>query len=1453
MFKIILLLLLFPISANAVNISVEELQELQEQRLGFVSQSNWNSVLSAYLQPTTQLGVLLNGVDLYLSFGSVYGSSGYGVRDNSGTMQFSNDGGSWADFGSGGGSGTVTSVGMTVPTGLEVANSPITTSGTLAVIYLAGYEGLRTASSTNWNAFFDTPSTVITDGNGLTWSSNTLNFDGGDTPSGELGNTWASPTVNSTHSGSAHHTIATVTDTDTINMTLTGQDIQADSLLTFDDGLTLATASVDCDTASGSVFGCLSSANWTTFNNKQNAITDGTNLTFAGDTLNVDDPFSVTNLTATNLTSTYASTTLLTVTDDAWFTNGNVGIGVDPSWLLHVNSGASPANNQFQIQANGVGGLSFFSYRVDDSHILFDAEWASNGNLSLDAGSSFAIRKTTDKLILAYDTAAVGAAVSWNSGLILDVAGNVGIGTTTPLSLLTVNGDINIENQNSLKLYNPRGSTDYYTAMAATSTQAVDIQLYLPVVQGGADQVLFNDGSGNLRWDEPPVGAVENLYLTNYISDITGYSTAVATATSTSEVATTTPSITGASYLIEEWVSGLGQPDVTSIPDGIWGIHVHALKTNTKSTRLQATFYKRATGGAEVALGTTELSSLLTTDKAEYDFHLATTTIGILATDRIVMKLSAIVSGGGSDPTVTVYSLGGNFSHFAFPAEAASVANFVPYSGAIQDVALGVYDLTATKLTSTYASSTQMTVSGDTWLTDLAVAAGTFLAVDGAGLVIATSTPSGGGADQTPWAQNIDAATYTLTDTGAIGVASSTPWGLLSVNPDALSGVPQFVVGSSTATNFIVADNGNIGIRTTNPQELLHIVADSGSTGVIRLEENSGGEYIYMTIDSTGGWNLKNDSDVVVLAYSDDSNNIAIQSGTEAAPGLRFTIDPDTGMYRIGADILGFSTDGTNRFTIGATGNIGIGTTTPQDLLVVEGVMSQREVTTGTSTASEHYGQIYVSGHDSLLYFVSDAGTQYDLTAGVGAGDVSKVGTPANSQVGVWTGDGTIEGDASLTYDQSNLLFTGDLGADGTEITKGWLTDLDVTNAIAGSVTGNAGTVSTITTLAPDTATTQATQPSITTMANLVEVGALGAGSLAAGFTDVPVLQGGTGVSSFTANSLLYSNSAGTALAYAATSTMDIGGEAGTVVGFTPASGSLTLAGADALTITTTGTTNSTLPLGTKTLVATDVATLSSLTSVGALAVGSITSGFTSIDLGAGTFDTSGQVTGGLFVADSTTATSTFAGGFTVQGTALVVQDDSGNVGIGTTTPAELLDVDGDFRVGIQGANANLLFVDTANGRSVFQVALEIPNGASPTVNSVGEIALDTTSNFLLIATSTTPVVVRTTEEIFAFTLASTSPEFFNGGSLPVPPEIDAYTVTSYSCYATAGTSVVLTPTDGSNAMDAITCTTSLTTDTAISQNSSVTAGELMSMSIGAVTGSVDYVSFSAFGTWERD
>lgn len=53
-----------------------------------------------------------------------------------------------------GSAGTVTSVAMSVPTGLQVSGSPITTSGTLGVTLQSGYSIPTTASQTNWDTAY---------------------------------------------------------------------------------------------------------------------------------------------------------------------------------------------------------------------------------------------------------------------------------------------------------------------------------------------------------------------------------------------------------------------------------------------------------------------------------------------------------------------------------------------------------------------------------------------------------------------------------------------------------------------------------------------------------------------------------------------------------------------------------------------------------------------------------------------------------------------------------------------------------------------------------------------------------------------------------------------------------------------------------------------------------------------------------------------------------------------------------------------------------------------------------------------------------------------------------------------------------------------------------------------------------------------------------------------------
>ena len=64
------------------------------------------------------------------------------------------DGSNWTFGTAGGGSGTVTSVGLSVPTGFTVNNSPITSAGTIQLGFATGYSLPTNAKQSNWDTAY---------------------------------------------------------------------------------------------------------------------------------------------------------------------------------------------------------------------------------------------------------------------------------------------------------------------------------------------------------------------------------------------------------------------------------------------------------------------------------------------------------------------------------------------------------------------------------------------------------------------------------------------------------------------------------------------------------------------------------------------------------------------------------------------------------------------------------------------------------------------------------------------------------------------------------------------------------------------------------------------------------------------------------------------------------------------------------------------------------------------------------------------------------------------------------------------------------------------------------------------------------------------------------------------------------------------------------------------------
>ena len=91
------------------------------------------------------------------------------------------------------------------------------------------------------------------------------------------------------------------------------------------------------------------------------------------------------------------------------------------------------------------------------------------------------------------------------------------------------------------------------------------------------------------------------------------------------------------------------------------------------------------------------------------------------------------------------------------------------------------------------------------------------------------------------------------------------------------------------------------------------------------------------------------------------------------------------------------------------------------------------------------------------------------------------------------------------------------------------------------------------------------------------------------------------------------------------------------------------------------------------------------------------------------------------FVASSTTATSTFAGGMNIQSGGLVVEDDSKQIGIGTTTPTRLMSM-------YDSTASTTVFAHSGGAGLGGRIILEDTNGTTCTeiytVNGVVEAAV---------------------------------------------------------------------------------------------------------------------------------
>ncbi len=286
-------------------------------------------------------------------------------------------------------------------------------------------------------------------------------------------------------------------------------------------------------------------------------------------------------------------------------------------------------------------------------------------------------------------------------------------------------------------------------------------------------------------------------------------------------------------------------------------------------------------------------------------------------------------------------------------------------------------------------------------------------------------------------------------------------------------------VGSATASGYVsLVENGDAGNANRSPSG----TSDDPVLRVYSSDATQANDYIEMYHNQIYGY-LSSPS---IIRFASGNGRYTFNDDTTA--GFMMLVDStydQTGyaLYDVaGNQLLITNSDNQNKDHDHAT------TTNPTLFIHSD---------TNPDTANDEWISFTHDVTDGVIDVGSGGIKMPDLvscdTIDTDANGLLSCGTDAGSAGGDSWGDPV---DADIIPDGDNTRDLGSVAASFADIF--W--DGTATGNVTGTLTGNADTVTTITGLAPDTATTQATQASITTAANLVTVGALNSGSITSGF-----------------------------------------------------------------------------------------------------------------------------------------------------------------------------------------------------------------------------------------------------------------------------------------------------------------------------------------------------------------
>lgn len=193
-------------------------------------------------------------------------------------------------------------------------------------------------------------------------------------------------------------------------------------------------------------------------------------------------------------------------------------------------------------------------------------------------------------------------------------------------------------------------------------------------------QRLTMGADGNVTWQPPSFAGAYKFYFQNTSANYSNYKQLIANTIELTKTTNTTAGVTN-NQTLATFITNQNVPNLVNIPAGSFEFHIHASQTaGTQTTTLHAEIWETAANGTDIArIGMAEPTSTLTGAELEYDLVFVNNNPYTFnsTSSRVLVRIHAIVSGGGTAPTINLYWGGLADAFVAFPSITVNVNNFV--------------------------------------------------------------------------------------------------------------------------------------------------------------------------------------------------------------------------------------------------------------------------------------------------------------------------------------------------------------------------------------------------------------------------------------------------------------------------------------------------------------------------------------------------------------------------------------------------------------------------------------------------------------------------------------------------------------------------------------------------------------------------------------------------------